>query len=109
MENMIVMADEVGAQILNTSSNGVTLDTAVITFSEPQLNAFVNRVVIEVNKLGRVPMTHNEMVHTLVDNIMDNITEDINLGLAREALMESMGDWYGETLVKELKQRGLIV
>ena len=48
MENMIVMADKAGARILNTSSNGATLDTAVITFNDAQLNAFVNLVVHEV-------------------------------------------------------------
>lgn len=48
MENLIVMADAVGAEILNTSSTGGMCDTAVIIFSDAQLNAFVNRVEKEV-------------------------------------------------------------
>ena len=48
MENLIVMADAVGAKILDTSSTGGAMNMAVIIFSDAQLNAFVNRVEKEV-------------------------------------------------------------
>ena len=45
MENIIVMADTVGATVHDVDSNN-----AVIIFNESQLNAFVNQVVLEVGK-----------------------------------------------------------
>ena len=50
MENMITMANDVGAQILDTSSNGGAMNTAVIIFGETQLMAFMHRVEREVKQ-----------------------------------------------------------
>jgi hypothetical protein len=50
MENMITMADAVGAKILDTSSTGGPMNTAVIIFGEAQLMAFMHRVEKEVKQ-----------------------------------------------------------
>lgn len=52
-------------------------------------------------------MTYKQAVDAIVDDIMDNILEEGNLNLAREALMLWVYEWADETIQSELNERGI--
>lgn len=50
-------------------------------------------------------MQRTEMIDKLVDNIINNITEDSNLGMARLALADCFEHWSEYDLKTELTDR----
>jgi hypothetical protein len=50
-------------------------------------------------------MQRTEMIDKLVDNVMDNITEDGNLSIARYAIELWLDQWSNEALQTELTDR----
>jgi len=50
-------------------------------------------------------MQRTEMIDKLVDNIINNINEDSNLGIARYAVEFWLNQWSNEALQTELTDR----
>ena len=50
-------------------------------------------------------MVKSEMIYKLVDNVMDNINEDSNLGIARYAIKLWLNQWSNEALQTEMNDR----
>ena len=50
-------------------------------------------------------MLRSEMIDKLVDNIINNITEDSNLGMARLALADCFEHWSEYDLKTEMNDR----
>lgn len=52
-------------------------------------------------------MTNRQAVYAILDDIMDNILEEGNLSLAREAMLRWLCEWTDETIQSELNERGI--